>query len=94
MLRNCYLPIAAHFQLSKDQSPRTKIEIKSVQYVPYYNAIASVMYLMVSKRPNIDYAVSCLSRYMSNSGTSHWESLKWLLRYFKVSNTFGLKSPM
>lgn len=93
MLRNCLFAYCCSFS-AKDQSPRTKIEIKSVQYVPYYNAIASVMYLMVSKRPNIDYDVSCLSRYMSNSGTPHWESLKWLLRYFKVSNTFDLKSPM
>ncbi|XP_047961731.1 secreted RxLR effector protein 161-like [Salvia hispanica] len=47
--------------------------------VPYANAIGSVMYLMVSTRPGIAYAVSCLSRYMSNPRPVHWEALKWLL---------------
>ena len=48
--------------------------------VPYSNAIGSVMYLMVSTRPDIAYSVSCLSRYMSDPGQPHWEALKWLLR--------------
>ncbi|KAK4406231.1 Retrovirus-related Pol polyprotein from transposon TNT 1-94 [Sesamum angolense] len=53
--------------------------------IPYSNAIGSVMYLMVSTRPDIAYAVSCLSRYMSNVGLPHWEALKWLLRYLNGS---------
>ncbi|KAL0377078.1 UNVERIFIED_CONTAM: Retrovirus-related Pol polyprotein from transposon TNT 1-94 [Sesamum calycinum] len=53
--------------------------------VPYSNAIGSIMYLMVSTRPDIAYAVRCLSRYMSNAGLPHWEALKWLLRYLKGS---------
>ncbi|KAL0371772.1 UNVERIFIED_CONTAM: Retrovirus-related Pol polyprotein from transposon TNT 1-94 [Sesamum calycinum] len=51
-----------------------------MKYVPYSNAIGSVMYLMVSTRPDIAYDVSCLSRYMSNDGLPHGEVLKWLLR--------------
>ncbi|KAL0423112.1 UNVERIFIED_CONTAM: Retrovirus-related Pol polyprotein from transposon TNT 1-94 [Sesamum radiatum] len=43
--------------------------------------LGSVMYLMVSTRPDIAYAVSCLSRYMSNAGLPHWEALKWLLSW-------------
>ncbi|KAK4382157.1 Retrovirus-related Pol polyprotein from transposon TNT 1-94 [Sesamum angolense] len=72
---------AAHFQLSKEQSPKTELETEHMKSVPYSNAIGSVMYLMVSTRPNIAYAVSCLSRYMSNAGLPHWEALKWLLRF-------------
>ncbi|KAL9148736.1 hypothetical protein ABFS82_12G062000 [Erythranthe guttata] len=84
------VPLAAHFQLSKDQSPKTETEIDSMQNIPYSNAIGSVMYLMVSTRPDIAYAVSCLSRYMSNPGMPHWEALKWLLRYLKHSLHVGL----
>ncbi|XP_042059319.1 secreted RxLR effector protein 161-like [Salvia splendens] len=58
--------------------------------VPYTNAIGSVMYLMVSTRPDIAYVVSCLSRYMSNPGPVHWEALKWLLRYLKHTSKYGL----
>ncbi|XP_042012477.1 secreted RxLR effector protein 161-like [Salvia splendens] len=58
--------------------------------VPYANAIGSVMYLMVSTRPDIAYVVSCLSRYMSNPGPVHWEALIWLLRYLKNTSKYGL----
>lgn len=84
------IPLAAHFVLSKDQSPVTDSEINEMKSIPYSNAIGSVLYLMVSTRPDIAYAVSCLSRYMSNPGMPHWEALKWLLRFIKHSASTGL----
>ncbi|KAL0444376.1 UNVERIFIED_CONTAM: Retrovirus-related Pol polyprotein from transposon TNT 1-94 [Sesamum latifolium] len=62
------VPLAAHFQLCKEQSLNTDSEKDRMKNIPYSNAIGSVMYLMVSTRPDIAYAVSCLSRYMSNAG--------------------------
>ncbi|KAL0456583.1 UNVERIFIED_CONTAM: Retrovirus-related Pol polyprotein from transposon TNT 1-94 [Sesamum latifolium] len=47
------VPLAAHFQLCKDQSPKTDSEKEKMKNVPYSNAIGSVMYLMVSTRPDI-----------------------------------------
>lgn len=90
------VPLAAHFSLSKDQSPTIDSEINEMKKIPYANAIGSVMYLMVSTRPDIAYTVSCLSRYMSNPGKPHWEAMKWLLRYLKHTSKCGLtfyKSP-
>ena len=84
------VPLASHFVLSKDQSPKTETEISDMKKVPYSNAIGFVMYLMVSTRPDIAYAVSCLSRYMSNPGMPHWNALKWLLRYLKTTVDVGL----
>ncbi|KAL0435944.1 UNVERIFIED_CONTAM: Retrovirus-related Pol polyprotein from transposon TNT 1-94 [Sesamum radiatum] len=85
------VPLATHFQLCKEQCPKTDSEKKKMNKIPYSNAIGSVMYLMVSTRPDIAYAVSCLSRYMSNPGAPHWEALKWLLRYLKGSMNTGIK---
>ncbi|KAL0345395.1 UNVERIFIED_CONTAM: Retrovirus-related Pol polyprotein from transposon TNT 1-94 [Sesamum radiatum] len=85
------VPLATHFQLSKDQSPKSDSEKKHMEKVPYSNAIDSVMYLMACTRPDIAYAVSCLSRYMSNAGPPHWEALKWLLRYLSGSANTGIK---
>ncbi|KAL0374208.1 UNVERIFIED_CONTAM: Retrovirus-related Pol polyprotein from transposon TNT 1-94 [Sesamum radiatum] len=85
------VPLAAHFQLCKDQSPKTDSEKEKMKNIPYSNAIGSVMYLMVSTRPDIAYAVSCLSRYMSNPGSPYWEALKWLLRCLKGSVNNGIK---
>ena len=84
------VPLAAHFILSKDQCPKTEEEVQKMHSIPYSNAIGSVMYLMVSTRPDIAYSVSCLSRYMSNPGQPHWEALKWLLRYLKHTSHYGL----
>ncbi|KAI5648006.1 hypothetical protein M9H77_34011 [Catharanthus roseus] len=43
-------------------------------------AIGSVMYSMISTRPDIAFSISLLSRFMSNSRRDHWAALKWLLR--------------
>ncbi|KAL0378494.1 UNVERIFIED_CONTAM: Retrovirus-related Pol polyprotein from transposon TNT 1-94 [Sesamum radiatum] len=62
-----------------------------MENVPNSNAISSVMYLMACTRPDIAYAASCLSRYMSNAGPPHWEALKWLLRYLSGSTNTCIK---
>ncbi|XP_047942506.1 secreted RxLR effector protein 161-like [Salvia hispanica] len=81
--KSASVPLVAHFMLSKDLCPKSQSEVDAMKRIPYANAIGSMMYLMVSTRPNIAYVVSCLSRYMSNPGPVHWEALKWLLRYLK-----------
>ncbi|XP_047339854.1 secreted RxLR effector protein 161-like [Impatiens glandulifera] len=63
------VPLASHFVLSKDQSLKTETEITEMKNVHYSNAIGSVMYLMISTRPDIVYAINCLSRFMFNPGT-------------------------
>ncbi|KAL0308913.1 UNVERIFIED_CONTAM: Retrovirus-related Pol polyprotein from transposon TNT 1-94 [Sesamum radiatum] len=45
---------------------------------------------MVCTRTDIAYAISCISRYMSNAGSPHWEALKWLLRYLNGSANLGI----
>ena len=49
--------------------------------VPYASAVGSLMYVMVSTRPNIAHGVGVVSRYIANPGKEHWEAVKWLLRY-------------
>lgn len=70
------LPLASHFILSKDQVPCNEKEVEYMSRIPYSNVIGSVMYLMVYTRPNLAFAVSTLSRYMSNPGPEYWEALK------------------
>ncbi|XP_062085667.1 secreted RxLR effector protein 161-like [Humulus lupulus] len=62
-----------------------------MENVPYAEAIGSVMYAMISTKPDLAFGVSVLSRYMSNLGEEHWKGLKWLLRYIKTTLTHGLK---
>jgi len=44
--------------------------------VPYTSAVGSLMNVMVRTRPDLAYAVSTVSRFMSNSGKQHWEAVK------------------
>lgn len=37
----------------------------------YSNVIGSMMYAMISIRPDLTYAMSLLSRFMSNPGIEH-----------------------
>ncbi|KAK2366240.1 putative mitochondrial protein [Trifolium repens] len=76
-------PLASHFRLSKDQSPKTEEEKESMANIPYASAIGSLMYAMVCTRPDIGHAVGVVSRFMSNPGKTHWEAVKWILRYLR-----------
>ena len=62
-----------------------------MNFVPYANAIGSLMYAMVGSRPNIAHLVSVLSRFIANPSSEHWNGIKWLLRYVRGSLGVGLK---
>ncbi|WVZ63013.1 hypothetical protein U9M48_012693, partial [Paspalum notatum var. saurae] len=42
----------------------------------YFQIIGSLMYLASSTRPDISFAVSKLSRFVSNPGDDHWRALE------------------
>jgi hypothetical protein len=56
----------------------------------YSQIIGSLMYLASTIRPDISFAVSKLSRYMSNPGDDHWHALKRVLRYLKSTMSFEI----
>ena len=81
-------PLASHMKLIKHMCPSTKERRDDMTAVPYSSVVGSLMYAMVYIRPDIAYAVGIISRYLSSPGKEHWEVVKWVLRYLKV--TFGL----
>src|SRR5206468_3649145 len=83
-------PLAPHFRLSGKQSPTTTVEKDHMDRVPYASAVGSLMYAMVCTRPDISQAVSVVSRFMANPGKTHWEAVKWVLRYLKGTVDTGL----
>ena len=83
-------PLANHFKLSKEQSPKTVEERDHMALVPYASAVGSLMYAMVCTRPDIAHAVGVVSRYMVNPGKEHWEAVKWLLRYLRGTSSTSL----
>ena len=66
---------------------------------PYREIVGSLMYLMVSTRPDIAHAVGILSKYMNCHGSEHHAAASHLLRYIKGTKKLGItycgtKSPL
>jgi hypothetical protein len=48
------------------------------------------MYLASTTRPDISFAVSKLSRFMSNPGINHWHVLERVMRYLCGTMSYGI----
>jgi len=84
-------PIAPHFKLSAAQCPSSEEDVEYMSKVPYSSAVGSLMYVMVCSRPDLSYAMSLVSRYMSNLGKEHWKSVQWIFRYLRETADSCLK---
>ena len=56
----------------------------------YSQIIGSLIYLASATRPDISFAVSKLSRFMSNLGTDHWHALERVMRYLVGTKSYGI----
>jgi hypothetical protein len=56
----------------------------------YRNMVGSLLYLACWTRPDISFAVSELSRFVSSPGHHHMAAFKHLIRYLKGSRELGL----
>ena len=82
--------LASHFKLRKNLCPSSREEKEEMEAVPYSSAVGSLMYAMVSTRPDIAHVVGVVSRFLSNPGREHWEGVKWILRYLKGTSSLCL----
>ena len=57
----------------------------------YRNMVGSLLYLACWTRPDIAFAVSELSRFVSAPGLNHMQAVKHLLRYLKGTSELGLR---
>ena len=76
-------PLTVDFRLSASSGPVDTEEKRYMSRVPYACAIGSLMYAMVCTHPDIAYAVSVVSRFMSKPGKEHWKAVQWILRYLR-----------
>ena len=53
--------------------------------VPYKEAIGKMMYIMLSCRPDVCFAISYLSRFQQNPASEHWKAVKHLARFLKCT---------
>lgn len=58
-------PLGAHFKLRAASEEKLIEEEEYMKTVPYSNAVGSIMYAMISTRPDLAYPVGIVSRFMS-----------------------------
>jgi len=74
-------PLASHFWLSSSQCPNSQEDKDEMSQVPYANVVGLLMYAMVCTRPDLAYAVSTVSQFLSILGRQHCKVVKWVLQY-------------
>ena len=73
----------------------TKLKVASetdecVDQQLYQSAVGSLMYLSVSTRPDITYAVSNVARFSVKPTKEHWNAVKRIMRYLKGTTSLGI----
>jgi hypothetical protein len=64
-----------------------------VDQLRYSQITGSLMYLASATRPDIAYAVSKLSRFVSNPGSEHWSALERVMRYLVGTMNYDIHYP-
>ena len=62
----------------------------AVDQMRYSLIIGSLTYLASAMRPDISFAVSKLSRFVSKPGDDHWHALERVMRYLKGTASYGI----
>lgn len=65
-------------------------EEEMMKTIPYKSAVGALMYLAITSRPDISYAVSMMAQYNSMPRENHWSCVKRILRYLNGTINEGL----
>jgi hypothetical protein len=66
-----FLPMSHGIHLSQKQCPATANDREPMSKVPYASVIGSIMYAMISTRPDVSYTISATSRHQADPGEDH-----------------------
>jgi hypothetical protein len=62
----------------------------AIHHIPYCKAVGSLMYASLSTHPNISYAVTTVSHFLSNLGQVHWDTVRQIYHYLLGTMTLKL----
>jgi hypothetical protein len=82
-LPKTHLPKGRDIPVSADEQER-------LDRIPYREAVGCLMYLMVTTRPDIGYAVQAVSQHTCTPRSVHWEAVKRVLLYLKGTKQYAL----
>lgn len=82
-------PMVNGSRLVKEEDNKASIG----EITAYSQVVGTLMYLMVETRPDVAYAVSVVSRFMTNPNSEHMTAVKRIFRYLQgtadLSITYG-----
>ena len=61
--------------LTKSQCPKTDSEKKEMEYVPYREAVGSLLWPANGTRPDIAYSVGQCARFLFSPGKAHCDAI-------------------
>lgn len=78
-------PLLINFKLSSSMSLSSETKMIEMFRVPYASVVRNLTFAMICPRLDIAHAVGVVSRYMANPGREHWNAVKRILKYIKVT---------
>ncbi|GJX99034.1 uncharacterized mitochondrial protein-like protein [Tanacetum coccineum] len=81
---------ATLYPMEKDLKLSKANDEPEVEATQYQKVVGCLRYLLHS-RPDLTYSVGVVSRYMQSPRESQASAIKQILRYFKITNSFGIK---
>lgn len=76
-------PLSPGLSLSASTVPLSPTDQHFMQDKPYREVLGSIMYLMITTRPDLGFAVNILSSFASNPGPPHWHAMQHTLAYLR-----------
>ena len=76
-------PLSSGFEFTGEDCPSTARDREEMAQLPYRSLVGALMYIMIGTRPDISFAVGCLSRYLINPGKRHWDQALRVLNYLR-----------
>lgn len=68
--------LSCPFKVIFKAGPSTEEEKIAISQVPYSSAVGSLVFAMVSIRPDIARVVGAVGKYRANHGCDHWTAVK------------------
>ena len=57
---------------------------------PYKHAVGALLYLSLSTRPDISFAVGQVAKYSQNPDSTHWDAVTQIFAYLNGTKDLGI----
>jgi transposase InsO family protein len=82
-------PASDNVVLNELMCPTADSERMEMKEIPYRSVVGELLYLLHT-RPDIEFAVHQVCKYMHNPGKQHWMAVKHILRYLAKTKHYKL----